>query len=144
MKDYKKQLKRILQRQELRKIGEREQLLEDIVLAIDEMEESRRLKRDERAALEERLQETKEFNCNMEVSRTSSTLAKDSGEGGMPTSEKRNFKRHLFHGTSVTLLKEEEEGRELLRQHIAQRREAEVKRLRIVEDQLSFQHELSD
>lgn len=106
--------RRMLQLLGLFRLGERKNLFFcDIVLTMDEQEESSVLKRDERKQLDRHLQESWENTRNFSMSRQSSkadrptTSCKDFDDIGNVTPDKKDTKPMISGETSDSLLKEE-------------------------------------
>lgn len=115
--------------------GEREELLDDIVLAVDEMEEGRRAEREERNTMDRRLQQAGEEIRNMAVGGLVET---DESEIITPPSSTNSVagsasRRRPFDS--------EIEDRQLLDEHIKRMSDYESKRLKIEEEMMQFRRE---
>ncbi|PXF49215.1 hypothetical protein BWQ96_01004 [Gracilariopsis chorda] len=107
--------------------GERETLLDDLILEIDEFEERRRTERDEGTELDKRLVAAGAQMRARALSRERS-LDRESGE----ESEQKRKKRPL-------IVDSDDEEQDMISAHIAARREIEGKRLKLEEDMFCFE-----
>lgn len=117
--------------------GEREELLDDIVLAIDDMEEERRNEREERTTMDKRLQEAGEAIRNRAVGGAGETTETQSEVITPSTSTNSVVGSVPRRGT----VEGEDEERQLLDEHIKRMSEFETKRLKIDEDRMAFEVE---
>lgn len=98
--------------------GERELLLDDIVLAVDEWEEGRRAERDERTELDRRLREAGETIRSNALGRACLGSVDGEKEGsGEESLRKRQRKR------PTAAVDSDDEGRSAITEHISEQRE---------------------
>ena len=109
--------------------GEREILLDDIVLAIDEWEESRRAERDERTELDKRLQVAGEAIRTRALSRERSTATPREGKDKPKHTER---KRAMSYDS-------DDEARCTLSEHMSEQRDVDHKRLKMEERKLEYE-----
>lgn len=108
--------------------GEREQLLDDIVLAMDEWEEKRRSERDARTELDKRLMEAGEEIRSRAVARKDGDASDKS-----PSEIRKGRKRRAI------AVESDDEEEDIIGEHIAARNEMEQKRFKVEEDRLNFE-----
>ena len=114
--------------------GERETLLDDVALEVDEWEEAKRAERDERTELDKRLIQAGEEVRTRALSRARSpTSAKSPGTASSTPSNRNRRKRALSSDS-------DDEDRNLMSEHIQARKLFEGKRLKIEEQRL--EHEI--
>ena len=109
--------------------GERETLLDDVVLEVDELDEKRRTERDERTELDNRLLAAGE---DVRARALSRRIVEDAEE------ERKTRKRR-----SVAVDSDSDE-QDIIGEHFEARREMDVKRARLDEDRLSFEKEVAE
>ena len=108
--------------------GEREDLLDDIVLAMDEWEEKRRSERDARTELDKRLMEAGKEIRSMAVARN----VRDASDKS-PSEARKGRKRR------AAVVESDDEEEDMIGEHIAARNEMEQKRIKLEEDRLNFE-----
>jgi len=104
--------------------GERETLLDDVVLEVDELDEKRRTERDERTELDNRL-----------LAAGEDVRARALGRRIVEDAERKR--------RSVAVDSDSDE-QDVIGEHIEARRELDVKRARLDEDRLSFENEVAE
>jgi len=109
--------------------GERETLLDDVVLEVDELDEKRRTERDERTELDNRLLAAGE---DVRARALGRRIVEEAEE------ERKTRKRR-----SVAVDSDSDE-QDIIGEHIEARREMDVKRTRLDEDRLSFEKEVAE
>lgn len=111
--------------------GEREVLLDDIILEMDEAEEKRRSERDERTELDERLRAAGEDMRVRALSR------KDSSEDAIDVdeigAEGKGRKRR------AVMLESDEEEKGMIEEHVKSRRILDEQRMQLEKDRLAFE-----
>lgn len=116
--------------------GEREELLDDIVLAVDEMEEGRRTEREERTTMDRLLQDAGEEIRNravgglVEQSTVDNIITPPSSTNSVGASSSR---RRPFES--------DDEDRQLLDEHMKRMSDYESKKLKLHEEHMQFQRE---
>ena len=113
--------------------GERELLLDDIVLTVDEWEEGRRAERDEKTDLDRRLCLAGETIRSNALNRARHGSAEDEKEGfGEEGLQMQQRKR------KAAAVDSDDEDRSAITEHISEQREYDKKRLRLEEEKLEY------
>lgn len=121
--------------------GDREVLLDDVMVALDEFEEARRAGRDERTALDVRLRADGEDIRKCAVLRQTfsrQSTPHESAEAIVNSEETLdigNPQKRISRAQSVT--KDEKDDRDILREGIKMREELDKKRLKLDEERLN-------
>ena len=120
--------------------GEQEMKLDDIFQAVDGNEEARRAERDERTELDKRLRTAGEEIRNRAVSRASSSANCDaSGASEGASSLIPTISTPLTRQRSINGLASDDEDEALMKRHIQQQKDAEMRRLKLEEERFEFQ-----
>lgn len=116
--------------------GEREVLLDDVVLEIDDVEEKRRAERNERTELDARLRAAGEHMRAAALTGTRSSAASVDDEGN--GEEQRGWKRR------AVVVDSEEDEKDAIEEHIEARRMMDMQRIELDKERLALEKEKAE